>query len=198
MKKVISLWLLICLNCRPAVEPDISSPRLPSCAPRRESWQTNCSTTSSSPAPASGSRTPTWRPPARKTKWRSLSIVRRFTLSETSPTSWRAVTTSRSMRGASLARRNAALAPSSGSSHTDVLVSHNPRQSYINSSRVKQGEMETMQFCYLCLHYIIYYQSCPFIQIYSYYSCHLHHYTFFLCNKIARNDLKLSLIVTNK
>ena len=137
MKKVISLWLLICLNCRPAVEPDISSPRLPSCAPRRESWQTNCSTTSSSPAPASGSRTPTWRPPARKTKWRSWNTVRRFTLRETSPISWRAVTTSRSMLGASLARRNAGPGPSSGSSHTDVLVSHNPLQAYITGFVIK-------------------------------------------------------------
>ena len=120
------------LNCRPPAEPDTSSPRWLSCAPRPGSWPTSCSTTSSSPAPASGSPTPTWRPPARRTRWRSWSTVRRSTPRGTSPTSWRAVTTSRSMGGASSARRNAGPGPSSGSSHTDVWVSHhNPHRSYI-------------------------------------------------------------------
>ena len=124
--RVIIFWILTWENCRPVAEPDISSLRWLSFVPRRGSWPTSCSTTSFSPAPASGSPTPTWRRPARKTKWRSWSTVRRSTLRETSPISWRAVTTSRSMLGASSARRNAGPGPSSGSSHTDVLVSHNP------------------------------------------------------------------------
>lgn len=69
-----------------------------------------------------GSLTRIWRPRVRRTRSRSSSTARRFTPRGTSPTSWRAATTSRSTTGASLARRSAELAPSSGSSHTDASV----------------------------------------------------------------------------
>ena len=69
-----------------------------------------------------GSLTRIWRPRVRRTRSRSSSTARRFTPRGTSPTSWRAATTSRSTTGASSARKSAELAPSSGSSHTDASV----------------------------------------------------------------------------